>query len=85
MVCRGTVARVAGNDSNEELPSVARQRGIRGAEFHFHDFGAMLDLDLAADGIWCSFARACFPNLTATLTAWKRPRVSVGGRLGVGW
>jgi ubiquinone/menaquinone biosynthesis C-methylase UbiE len=65
-------ARVVGIDSNEDLLSVARQRGIPGAEFRLHDLAALPDLELTADGIWCSFACAYFPDLVATLTAWKR-------------
>ena len=67
-VARG--ARVIGIDANEELLSAARSRQIPNAEFRSGDVRTLPDL-LAADGIWCSFAAAYFPNLPEVLTSWR--------------
>lgn len=70
LVARG--ARVLGVDGNEELLAAARARGLPGAEFVQADLGALPDLGVAADGLWCSFAAAYFPDLPAVLGAWSR-------------
>lgn len=67
-------ARVIGLDGNEELLAVARARGMANAEFRRADLREPLDLgsDFAADGIWCSFVAAYFPDLSAVLVEWTR-------------
>jgi SAM-dependent methyltransferase len=69
LVKRG--ACVIGIDTNEELLSVARSRQLANAEFRSGDVRTLPDLQPAADGIWCSFTTAYFPNLPTVLTAWR--------------
>jgi len=69
-VARG--ARAIGVDMNEELLQEARSRQLSNAEFRTEDLRALPDLRIAADGLWCSFTAAYFPNLPDTLTAWLR-------------
>lgn len=69
-VARG--ARVIGVDMNEELLGEARSRQLSNAEFRTHDLRTLPDLGIAADGIWCSFAAAYFPDLPTVLTAWAK-------------
>jgi SAM-dependent methyltransferase len=66
-------ARVLGLDANEDLLRAARTKSLPGAEFRACDLAALPD-DLAgkADGLWCSFAAAYFPDLRAALTEWSR-------------
>lgn len=71
-------ARVIGVDLNEELLREARARGLASAEFHVGDLRALPDLGVAADGIWCSFAAAYFPDLPRALASW-RERLRPGG------
>jgi ubiquinone/menaquinone biosynthesis C-methylase UbiE len=75
-VARG--ARVVGVDMNEELVREARSRALSNAEFRVADLRRLPDLGIAADGIWCSFAAAYFPDLPAVLTAWARSLRSGG-------
>ncbi len=70
LVARG--ARVIGVDANEELLREARARSLANAEFHRADLRALPELDAPADGAWCSFAAAYFPDLAATLAGWTR-------------
>jgi SAM-dependent methyltransferase len=70
LVQRG--ARVVGFDANEELLTHARERALRGAEFHAADLRTAEDLGVRADGLWASFLPAFFPDLTAALARWKR-------------
>jgi SAM-dependent methyltransferase len=71
LVARG--ARVIGIDLNEELLREARSRSLQNAEFRQHDLGALPDLGVLADGVWCSFAAAYFPALPgATLRSWVK-------------
>jgi SAM-dependent methyltransferase len=70
LVARG--ARVVGVDMNEELLREARSRRLAGAEFRHGDLRAPLDLDVEADGLWCSFTAAYFPDLPAALASWGR-------------
>jgi len=70
LVQRG--ARVLGYDANEELLAHARDRHLRGAEFHRVDLREEEDLGVQADGLWASFLPAFFPDLTAALVRWKR-------------
>jgi ubiquinone/menaquinone biosynthesis C-methylase UbiE len=75
-VARG--ARVIGVDMNEELLHEARSRQLSNAEFRTADLRTLPDLGIAADGLWCSFAAAYFPDLPTALTAWTR-NVGSGG------
>ena len=68
MVARG--ARVIGIDMNEELLREAQSRQLPDAEFRMGDLRTALDLGVAVDGLWCSFAAAYFPNLPAALASW---------------
>ena len=70
LVQRG--ARVIGYDANEELLAHARDRRLRGAEFHRQYLREDADLGVQADGLWASFLPAFFPDLTAALARWKR-------------
>ncbi len=70
LVARG--ARVVGVDLNDELLQAARARGLAGAEFLRGDLRAPLELDVVADGIWCSLTAAYFPELPVALEAWAR-------------
>lgn len=69
-VTRG--ARVIGVDMNEELLREARSRQLRTAEFRTADLRTLPALGLLADGIWCSFAAAYFPDLPTVLGTWAR-------------
>lgn len=69
LVRRG--ARVIGVDGNAELLAEARARGLAGAEFRSGDLRALPELEAPADGIWCSFAAAYFPDLAPVLRAWR--------------
>ena len=75
-VARG--ARVIGVDMNEELLREARSRQLSNAEFRTADLRTLPDLGIAADGLWCSFAAAYFPDLPTVLTAWMRNLRSSG-------
>ena len=68
MVARG--ARVIGIDMNEELLREAQSRQLPNAEFRMGDLRTSLDLGVAVDGLWCSFAAAYFPDLPAALASW---------------
>jgi SAM-dependent methyltransferase len=70
LVARG--AHVIGFDGNEELLEVARSRFLAHAEFERYDLHALPDLGREVDGVWCSFAAAYFPDLSAVLGAWTR-------------
>ncbi len=65
-------ARVIGVDGNAELVREARSRQLSNAEFRTYDLRTLPDLGIAADGIWCSFTAAYFPDLSTALTAWTR-------------
>jgi SAM-dependent methyltransferase len=72
-------ARVLGFDRDEELLAVARSHRIRNARFEPGDLRALPHADRPADGIWCSFVTAYFPQLVPVLREWA-------GRLaGGGW
>jgi SAM-dependent methyltransferase len=68
MVARG--AQVIGIDMNEELLREAQSRQLPNAEFRMGDLRTSLDLGVAVDGLWCSFAAAYFPDLPAALASW---------------
>jgi len=70
-------ARVIGIDANAEFIAAAQARGLPNAEFQLGDLRALRP-DLAADGIWSSFAAAYFPDLPATLARWGE-RLRPGG------
>jgi ubiquinone/menaquinone biosynthesis C-methylase UbiE len=76
LVTRG--ARVIGFDLNEELLREARSRQLRNAEFRTMDLRAFEDPGVWADGLWCSFVAAYFPNLPAALLRWTR-NLTTGG------
>jgi SAM-dependent methyltransferase len=67
-VARG--ARVVGIDGNEELVREARSRNLPTAEFRKGDLRTNLHIDVAADGLWCSFTAAYFPDLPGALATW---------------
>jgi SAM-dependent methyltransferase len=69
LVARG--ARVIGVDVNEELLREAQARQLPGAEFRLGDLRRPMDLGLAVDGVWCSFAAAYFPELPSMLGVWS--------------
>src|SRR5512136_300091 len=56
-------ARVIGIDADEELVREARSRGLPASEFLVGDLRAPLPLDVRADGLWCGFVAAYFPDL----------------------
>lgn len=70
LVARG--AHVIGIDANEDLLREARSRHLPDAEFRKGDLRAPLDIGVPADGLWCSFAAAYFPDLPAALAVWSR-------------
>jgi len=65
-------ARVLGFDADGQLLRAARAKGLAGAEFRAADLRALPDLEPPADGIWCSFAAAYFPDLATVLASWSR-------------
>jgi ubiquinone/menaquinone biosynthesis C-methylase UbiE len=65
-------ARVIGIDANEALLQEARAHAFPNVEFRREDLRALPDLDVSADGLWCSFVAAYFPDLPTTLRSWKR-------------
>ena len=80
LVARG--ARVIGFDANEELLHEARSRGLPNAEFRSAELRTTADLGVAADGLWCGFTAAYFPELSARLTAWSA-NLKTGGWIAV--
>jgi SAM-dependent methyltransferase len=68
-VARG--ARVIGLDTNEELLGEAQSRRLPRAEFRHVDLRTLDDVEVIADGLWCSFAAAYFPDLQAALALWE--------------
>jgi SAM-dependent methyltransferase len=76
LVARG--AHVIGFDMNEELLREARSRQLSNAEFRTADLRTFPNLGVAADGLWCSFTAAYFPDLPTALAAWAR-NVKPGG------
>lgn len=68
-VARG--ARVIGVDINDKLIEEARSRQLAGADFRVADLRTLPDLGVKADGLWCSFGAAYFPDLPTALTAWS--------------
>jgi len=69
-VARG--AHVIGFDMNDELLCEARSQRIPNAEFRMVDLRSIPDLGVSADGLWCSFTAAYFPDLLTALAAWAR-------------
>src|SRR5262245_19170156 len=80
LVNRGSC--VIGVDAHEELLLEARSRRLSNAEFRMADLRSLPDLELAADGIWCSFTAAYFPDLPKVLLAWAT-NLKVGGWIAV--
>jgi ubiquinone/menaquinone biosynthesis C-methylase UbiE len=75
-VARG--AHVIGFDMNEELLREARSQRIPNAEFRMANLRSFPDLGISADGLWCSFTAAYFPELPTVLAAWAR-NLKTGG------
>jgi ubiquinone/menaquinone biosynthesis C-methylase UbiE len=71
LLARGA-GRVVGVDGNQELLDAARARGLPGLELHRADLAALPDFSVTADGFWCSFTAAYFPDLTRALRSWAR-------------
>jgi SAM-dependent methyltransferase len=66
-------ATVFGFDAHPELLAAAQARNIPSATFTLCDLRGELPVPCQADGLWCSFAAAYFPDdLAERLTAWKR-------------
>ncbi len=80
LVARG--AHVIGIDINEELLREAWSRSLENAEFRLHDLRALPELGVLADGMWCSFAAAYFPDLPGTLESWAT-HLRPGGWIGL--
>ncbi len=68
LVARG--ARVVGIDSDQSLLDEARARQLPNAEFRLSDLSSASDFGLQADGIWCSFTAAYFPEFSEMLETW---------------
>jgi SAM-dependent methyltransferase len=66
-------ARVLGLDANEELLREARAKLLPNADFRCCDLTALPEgLVGAADGLWCSFLAAYFPDLGSALAEWRK-------------
>jgi SAM-dependent methyltransferase len=65
-------AHIIGVDMNEELLQEAQSRRLPNAEFRNCDLRHLPELDVLADGLWCSFAAAFFPDLIAVLALWGK-------------
>jgi len=76
LVKRG--CRVIGLDANEEFLLEARSRRLSNAEFRTADLRSASALDIVADGIWCSFTAAYFPDLAPALHLWAQNLKSGG-------
>lgn len=70
LVARG--ARVIGVDIDDKLIEEARSRKLANADFRQFDLRTLPDLGVMADGLWCSFSAAYFPDLPAVLATWSR-------------
>jgi SAM-dependent methyltransferase len=68
LVTRGS--RVIGIDVHEEFLFEARSRRLLNAGFRTVDLRSLPDLGIRADGIWCSFTAAYFPDLPEVLSEW---------------
>ncbi len=69
-VARG--ARVIGMDIDHKLIEEARSRKLPNADFRKSDLRTLPDLGVMADGLWCSFGAAYFPELPTMLASWSR-------------
>ena len=65
-------ARVIGVDTDHELIEEARSRKLSNADFCQVDLRTLPDFGVMADGLWCSFGAAYFPELRTMLEAWSR-------------
>ena len=63
-------SRVIGIEAHEEFLLEARSRRLSNAEFLTGDLRSLPDLGIQADGIWCSFTAAYFPDLPTVLSPW---------------
>lgn len=68
LVKRG--ANVVGVDSNEELLSVARNRGLKDCTFLKQNLDSLELEPNSFDGIWCSFTAAYFTNFQRVFQSW---------------
>lgn len=67
------VAQVIGIDASPELLAEARRQGGGHIVYHQAELTALSGLGLPlADGLWCSFTAAYFPQLAARLAVWSR-------------
>lgn len=64
-------AHVIGLDINQQLLEVAVSKQLSNAEFRIHDLREPLEC-FDADGIWCSYVSAFFPDLRAVLLSWAK-------------
>src|SRR5262249_55765412 len=80
LVNRGS--RVIGVDAHEEFLREAQSLRLPNAEFRMIDLRSLPYLGIVADGIWCSFTAAYFPDLPAVLAAWAR-NLKAGGWIAV--
>jgi SAM-dependent methyltransferase len=76
LVARG--ADVIGFDVNEDLLMEARSKELAGAEFRQADFRTLPELATPADGLWCIFTAAHFPDRPEVLALWKGNQRSGG-------
>lgn len=71
-------ARVIGIDHSAVLIEEAQIRPLPECTFRVGDLRCLPDLATSADGIWCSFGAAYFPDLPAVLKGWAL-RMRPGG------
>ena len=71
-------ARVIAIDANDDLLAAALARAPSGVEFRHGDLRSLDGVDEVADGIWCSFTAAYFPDFAPVLAVWAR-RLRPGG------
>jgi SAM-dependent methyltransferase len=69
-VARG--AHVIGVDIDHNMIEEARSRKLPNADFRQFDLRTLPDLGVMADGLWCSFSAAYFPDLPSVLGGWSR-------------
>lgn len=71
-------ARVIGVDIDQKLIEAARSRRLANTDFRQLDLRTLPDLEVVADGLWCSFGAAYFPELPPILDAWGK-NLKIGG------
>jgi ubiquinone/menaquinone biosynthesis C-methylase UbiE len=65
-------ASIIGIDMNQELIDAARSQRLSNCEFRCGDLRNLHSLDMAVDGIWCSFTAAYFRDLPSLLKRWRQ-------------